>query len=92
MTDSESILATQDGWTFVMQQGAMLALMPIEDWIAAFDHADAVTPILDPTLYRDAIYSGKPQLIREVLGAALVFKRAIVKAQEQVMSDPRLRR
>jgi hypothetical protein len=92
MTKEEAILTTQEGWSFVMRQGAMLALMPIEDWIEAFEHADSIAPILDPTLYREGIYSGKPKLIREVLEAALAFKRAILRAQEQVKNDPRLQR
>src|SRR5579875_3260893 len=66
------VLALQDGWEFVMQQGAMLALMPIEQWLADFDRADSAGPILDPTLYREYLYSGKGELIRGVLRAALV--------------------
>jgi len=89
--DSEAIAAMQDGWTFVFQQGAMLALMPMEDWLKAFDRADSIAPILDPTLYRDYLYSGKGELIRDVLSAALTFKRAILEAQAEVESNPRLR-
>lgn len=81
LTDEEAIQATQDGWTIVFQQGAMLALMPIELWLEAFDKADTVAPITDPTLYRKYLYSGKGELIKDVLRAALTFKQAILKAQ-----------
>lgn len=83
MTDEEAVQATQDGWTFVFQQGAMLAMMPIEEWLGAFDRADATAPILDPTLYRDYIYSGKGEIIKDILRAALTFKQAILKAQKE---------
>ena len=81
MSDEDAIKATQDGWTFVFQQGAMLAMMPIEDWLDAFDKADAIAPITDPTLYRDYLYSGRGEIIKDVLRAALIFKNAVLKAQ-----------
>lgn len=82
MTDDEAVQATADGWSFVFRQGAMLALMPIEDWLEAFDKAESIAPITDPTLYRD--YNGKGEIIKNVLVAALNFKRAILKAQKEV--------
>lgn len=84
MTDDEAVKATTDGWSFVFQQGAMLALMPIEDWLEAFDKAESIAPITDPTLYRDYLYDGKGEIIKNVLVAALNFKRAILKAQKEV--------
>lgn len=90
MTDQEAINVMTDGWSFVMQQGAMLALMPIEDWIEALDNANTLAPVLDPTLYLKSVYSDKPRLIREVLEGAMVFKRAILKVQKEVTDNPRL--
>jgi hypothetical protein len=92
MTDTEAVERTKQGWDFVFQQGAMIALMPIEDWLTAFDKAEIIGPFLDPTLYREGLYSGKPKLIREVLEGAMVFKRAILKAQKEVAENPRLRK
>lgn len=91
MTNQESVRETQEGWAFVMQQGALLALMPIEDWLTAFERAETLGPILDPTLYRNYLYSSKGDVIKEVLAAAMVFKRAILKAQKDVASSERLR-
>jgi hypothetical protein len=84
MTDNEAVQATTEGWDFVFQQGAMLALMPIEDWLASFDKAESIAPITDPTLYRNYLYSGKGEIIKDVLVAALEFKHAILKAQKEV--------
>lgn len=92
MTDQEAIALTQNGWTIVFQQGAILALLPIEEWLKAFTRAESIGPILDPTLYRSYTYSGKGEVIKDVLEAALVFKQAIIKAQTQVTADPRLQR
>lgn len=83
LTDEEAIQATQDGWTIVFQQGAMIALMPIELWLDAFEKADTIAPITDPTLYREYLYSGKGELIKDILRAALTFKQAILKAQKE---------
>lgn len=70
---------------FVFQQGAMLALLPIEEMLDAFEHADAVGPIVDPTLYRKWIHSGRDGMMKEVLKAALEFKAAILQAQADYM-------
>ena len=79
--DQEAVTALHQSWDFVMQQGAMLALMPIEDWLADFDRAEMRGPFIDPTLYREYLYSGKGDIIKDVLRGALVFKQAILKAQ-----------
>lgn len=88
LSDSETLDLTRQGWDFVFRQGAMIALMPIEDWLTALDRAETVGPILDPTLYRDYLQSGKGEVIKDVLHAALAFKRVIVAAQEKVKSHP----
>lgn len=84
MSDEEAVEITTTGWSFVFQQGAMIALMPIEEWLEALDRADTVAPIIDPTKYREYLYSGKGPIIKSVLSAALVFKQAILKAQKEV--------
>lgn len=90
MEDKEAIEATNEGWDFVFQQGAIIAMFPIEEWLEAFSRAESIGPILDPTLYRDYIYDGKGEIIKSVLHAALTFKQAIVAAQNKVKADPRL--
>lgn len=74
------------GTGFLLTQGAMIAELPIEDWIDQLNRADATGPILDPTLYREYIYSGRDQMLKSVLSAALGYKRAILKAQQEVVA------
>lgn len=91
MSDRQAVQDLQDGWSFVMSQGAMIALFPIEDWLEALERAETVGPILDPTLFRDYLYCGKGPIIKDVLRAALTLKQAVVKAQQQITADPKLR-
>jgi hypothetical protein len=86
----QEIVSMQDGLNFILSQGALFTLFPIEDWLDGLRRADTIAPILDPTLYRDYLYSGKGELITDLLTAALAFKRAILKAQEQVKANPAL--
>lgn len=90
--DQEAIERLTDQWEMVMQWGAMLALCPIEEWLNDLNHTHTIAPILDPTAYREYIYSGKGEIISSVLEGALVFKKAIIKAQQDVLSNPRLAR
>jgi hypothetical protein len=82
--DTELEIDFKQGAEMLMSQGSMIALFPIEKWLADLQRADAIAPILDPTLYRDYIYSGRDEMLKSVLSAALGFKRAIVKAQQDV--------
>ncbi|HEY2012393.1 MAG TPA: hypothetical protein VGH38_02780 [Bryobacteraceae bacterium] len=90
-TEAGEVIEMREGWAFVMQQGALIAMMPIEEWLQGLERADTLGPILDPTLYREYLYSGKGEVIKDVLRAALVFKSAILKAQRQVQENDRLR-
>lgn len=82
----------QEGLSLVMSQGAILAMLPIEQWLDSLLRAEAVGPFLDPTLYMTYIASGKGDLIKEIFGAALRFKTAILAAQKKVAEDPRLKK
>jgi hypothetical protein len=85
-----AVLSIQEGWDFIFQQGALLTLFPIEDWLDELNRADTIAPILDPSAYRDYLYSGKGELIKDLLCAALTFKRAVLKAQQQIKANPAL--
>lgn len=84
------VSSAQEDWKIIFQQGALIAMFPIEEWLEGFSRVDTIAPILDPTAYRDYLYSGKGELIQDVLRAALAFKRAILEAQRRVTEDPRL--
>jgi hypothetical protein len=75
----------QELWSFVMAQGALIASLPIEESLQALEHSESIAPILDPTLYRDYIYSGRGELIKDVMRAALTFKQAILAAEEKAL-------
>lgn len=88
----KSVGELQLGWGLLLSQGAIVAELPIEEWLRGLERADSVAPFLDPTAYRTYLHSGKGELLKEVFAAALVFKRAIQKAQQQVEEDARLQR
>jgi hypothetical protein len=87
MEKEAAVVELQTLWSMVMNQGALLAMLPIEESLRDLERSETIAPILDPTLFRDYLYSGKGDLIKDVLRAAVQFKAAILKAQEQVRSE-----
>lgn len=59
--------------------GAIVAEWPLEDFIAAIDHADTIGPIVDPTLW----IRGQKAMsqVRQLAAGALEFKRAAVNVR-----------
>lgn len=84
--ESNEELNFKDGFTLLIIQGKMIALMPLEQWLEDFERADTTGPILNPTLYRDYIYSGRDVMIKEVLRGAIQLKSAILKAQDDILA------
>lgn len=76
----------KSGVEMVMTQGSLIAMFPVEKWLADLERQDTVAPILDPTAYREYLYSGRREMLLEVLGAAVALKSAIVKAQAGVQA------
>lgn len=68
----------------IIQQGALLAQLPLEDMLAKLNTAETLAPMLDPTLYHNYLYSGRDKVTKDLLQAAIHFKAVIVKLQEQV--------
>ena len=64
-----------------------IALLPLEEWQAALDRAETVVPFLDPTLYRDYLYSEKAAILRRLIAAALPLKRVVVESQAAVQEN-----
>lgn len=89
MYNDEAIRVTTQGWESVFQYGVELSLMPLKDWLIVFETATAQTPD-DPEFTHDYIYKEKGEVIQDVLRAALVFKQAILTAQQKVKTNPRL--
>jgi hypothetical protein len=74
-----------DGWNVLIGQAKIIAMLPLEEWISAFERAESLGPILDPTLYRDYIYDPeeKGELLKDLIRSAIPLKREILKLQER---------
>lgn len=57
--------------TNVMFIASMLLRLPLSEFIEWQCKADAIGSVLDPTLYREALYSGNWSLIKDVSQALL---------------------
>ena len=68
----------------LLAQGAIIALLPIEKWIEDLNRMDTIGPILDPTLYKKYLDSGREQPTKALLTAALRFKLAVLDLQKLV--------
>jgi hypothetical protein len=70
-----------DGFNLICSQARLIAMLPIEDWLEALEHAEAIGPFIDPTKYRQYLYSEKPEIIKKILRAALELKRVMEEVQ-----------
>jgi len=60
----------------------LVKLMPLQDFIAAADHAETIGPFVDPTLF---IQAGKKLAAIKYLARALKhFQDAVIKFPEEV--------
>jgi hypothetical protein len=84
MTDTEASRVTAEGFEFLCSQCAVIALLPLEDWLAALNRAESVAPVINPTLYRDYEYSNKAQFIKKLIGAAIPVKRLVIEMQGKI--------
>lgn len=64
----------------------MISILPLEDWLEQLNYSETVAPFLDPTAFRDYMYSGKGDYIKSIIRAALPLKQAILQAQQDVLS------
>ncbi len=82
--NEDAIQSMHDGWDLLIGQANIIAMLPLEDWLAAFERAETLGPILDPTLYRQYIYDPekKGEVIKDIINAALPLKHAILKARK----------
>lgn len=83
MSDRESIQALTEGFELMLNYSRIIAMLPLEDWRNALSRAETLGPVLDPTLYREYIYSRKPDVLKKILDAAIVLKRAVVSVQDE---------
>lgn len=81
MKDAEAVKLTQEGFELLCSHARIIAMLPLEDWLQALEHAETVGPILDPTLYREYLYSKKPEILKGIIRAAITLKQEVLKAQ-----------
>lgn len=59
----------------------MIDLTALDKAVAALDHADTLGPIFEPTMYRDAIHTGRLQRSQRVFKALRDAAHAVQAAQ-----------
>ena len=85
MNNEATVSALHDGWDLLINQAKIIALLPLEDWLKAFERAESIAPIVDPTLYRNYIYDKEKrgESIQALIRAAIPLKQEILKLQKQ---------
>lgn len=84
MKNEDATKTTVEGFELLCTQARLIAMFPLEEWREAFNRAETVAPILDPTTYREYLYSKKPEIIKDIIDAAIVLKRAVMKHQPTI--------
>ncbi len=81
--DETTYKATQDQ---VLMLVTLSAMLPLEEFLQAIARAETLGPILDPTLYRDFLYSdGRESLdfIKEAAARFLEVKRLALEWKQK---------
>jgi len=84
MTELETLTA---GFELLSTWSRNIAMLPLEDWDRALERAETVGPILDPTLFREYLYSDKAKILRRLIAAAIPLKRVVLDAQPTVRAE-----
>lgn len=82
--DEQAIATMQMGWNLLFQSAQLIAELPLEQWLEDFSRGEAVAPILDPTTFRDYMYSGKGDAIQRMINAALPLKREVERLRKDI--------
>ena len=70
------------GLSIIGSAGSLLALAPISEMLEYLEHAEAIGPFLDPTLYRDYLNSRSAQSVKPLMEAAAAFKTQVELARQ----------
>ena len=82
MTDDAKIEHEQTQQQIMLFCG-LLKGIDLATFIERLDRADTLGAVLDPTLYREAIQSGKLELLQETARALLSAQQRITKAEQR---------
>lgn len=78
MTDEETI---KQSYELLCMFARNIAMLPLEQWLNDLNRAESVGVIVDPTLMRSYLRSGKGDIIKSIIEAAIPLKRAVLDAQ-----------
>jgi hypothetical protein len=79
--ENEAAETMRLGFELLCTYARTIALLPLEDWQQALEQAETVAPVIDPTLFREYLYSDKTKILKSILTAAIPLKRAVLAAQ-----------
>lgn len=87
MNEDEAAKTMAEGFNMFANQCRIMAMLPIEEWLAALEKAETLGPLVDPTLYRAYIHAERTTVLKEMLRAALPLKQAVMKAQPAIKRE-----
>jgi hypothetical protein len=77
----------KEGFGELLTWARIIAMLPLEEWLNLLNRAESIGPIVDPTLFREYIYSDKPKILKSIIEAAIPLKRAVLAAQPAVVKE-----
>jgi hypothetical protein len=84
---NEKLALFEERFTLLSLWSRNIAMLPLEEMLESLNLAESLCPVLDPTLYREYVYSDKAQLVKKLLEAALPLKRVVLQAQPIIARD-----
>jgi hypothetical protein len=92
MTD-EKIEQMQLGFDLLLNAARTISMLPLREWLDAFNRAETLGPFLDPTLYREYLFDKqrRGETLKELIQLALPLKNKFVELQSAAQngtSDP----
>ena len=88
MDTKEAAAVMAEGFQFLCHQARIVAMLPLEEWRDALEHAESVGIVSDPTLLREYLQSDNPRILKSIIAAAIPLKKAVLAAQPLVSPDP----
>jgi hypothetical protein len=79
--EQKKVELLREHYNLLIRLAGMIAVLPIDKWLADFDQAETMAPYLDPTLYREYLARGSGEDIKKVLRASLELKRTVEDIQ-----------
>lgn len=85
-----SVPLTESGYRLtldlVINAAQILVPLPLDRVLGTIDQADSIGPVIYPSEYQRAVYSGSLQTQRQLVEAAIAFRKVLEDAVERL--DP----